>query len=226
MRSEEKLRRDVEDELEWEPSIDRQQIGVAIKDGVVTLVGETHSLSEKWMAEEAVERVAGVKDVVNEITVSLLREPTDDDLVTAALNVLEWNAQVPRGRVVASVEGGWITLAGELDHDYQRRAAEEAMKSLRGVRGVTNQTTIASWASRSDSARAIESALRRAAMLGLDEITVEISGGTVTLRGTVRSCAERRAAERIAFRCPDVTVVKNLLLLGEPVESRLGPETR
>ena len=218
MISEDKLRRDVEDELKWEPGIDHRQIGVAIRDAVVTLVGETHSLSEKCMAEQAVERVAGVKGVANEITVSVLHEPTDDDICSAVGATMAWNACVPSDQVKVKVEKGWITLTGEVDYDYQRRACEEAVRSLRGIRGVTSLTSVKPRSPRRDIVTEIEKALSREGLHEARKITVDVANGTVTLRGSVCSCAQRNEAERTAFRSPGVTSVDNLLVVADPRE--------
>jgi len=165
MRNDEELRRDVEEELAWEPGIDHRQIGVAIKDGVVVLVGETHSFSQRWMAERAVDRVSGVRGVVNQMRVSVTGRSADADIAGAAVNTLAWNAQVPRDSIRVEVEDGWITLTGEVEHDYQRRAAECALRSLRGIRGVTNLATVRRRSGPKDVTSRIERALRRGTAL-------------------------------------------------------------
>ena len=213
MISEDKLRRDVEDELKWEPGIDHRQIGVAIRDAVVTLVGETHSLYEKWMAEQAAERVAAVRGVVNEITVSVPHQPTDNDMRSATAAAIAWNACVPSDRIKVKVEKGWITLTGEVDYDYQRRACEDAVRSLRGVRGVTSLTTVKRGSPPKDVVTEIEKALSREALLEGRTIAVEVSNGAATLKGCVHCYAERNEAAKTALRAPGVTSVNNLLMV-------------
>ena len=215
MRNDEELRRDVEDELAWEPGVDHRQIGVAIRDGVVTLIGEAHSCSQKWMAERAVDRVAGVRGVLNEMMVSITAPCADAEITAAAVNTLVWNAQVPKDSIRVEVEDGWITLTGEVEHDYQRRAAECVVRNLRGIRGVSNLATVRRCSSSGDTASQIQRALRRGVVLHPHEITIEVRGDAVTLRGAVRSCRERRTAEEAALRSPGVTFVNNLLVVKE-----------
>src|SRR5262245_20107025 len=134
------LRDDVQRELEWEPAVNPEEIGVTVKDGVVTLTGHVSRFPEKWEAERAAQRVAGVKAVANDIEVRLPvdSERTDEDLARAAVNALEWDTSVPENRVKITVENGWITLTGQVDRQYQKLAAEQAVHRLVGVRGVTN----------------------------------------------------------------------------------------
>jgi len=213
MTSDDKIRRDVADELEWESGIDHRQIGIAVKDGVVTLFGESRSLPEKWMAERAAERMAGVRAVVNQMTVNIPCQCTDTDIGAAAANALTWNALVPQDRIAVAVENGVVTLSGEVDHHHERRAAEREVGVVRGVKGVVDLTTIKPRATHKDVTCDIEQALRRAALLDTQKIAVSVSNGAVTLRGSVRSWAARREAEKAAFKAPGVTSVNNLLVV-------------
>src|SRR6266567_95197 len=142
MKTDNELREEVEEELEWEPSVDERRIGVAVSDGIVTLTGEVRSYAEKWNAERAVERVEGVRGVANDIQVRVVGQRSDTDIAKAAADALAWNSLVPADRVTVRVENGWRTLRGEVDYDYGRRAAERAVRYLDGVRGVSNLISV------------------------------------------------------------------------------------
>jgi osmotically-inducible protein OsmY len=141
-RTDRDIRADVEAELEWEPSVDEGEIGVAVRDGIVTLTGRVPSFWQKCKAERVAERVNGVRGIANEIEVQLEHERSDADIARAAADALEWDTRIPSGAVKVKVENGWVTLRGEVDHDYQRRAAERAVRHLDGVRDVTNLITV------------------------------------------------------------------------------------
>ena len=205
------LRHDVEDELEWEPSINANKIGVAVTDGIVTLTGEVKSYAERWYAERAAERVEGVRGVVNEIEVQVADKRTDTEIAKAAADALEWNALVPDDRVTVKVANGWVTLKGDLDHDYQRRAAERAVRVLPGVKGVSNMILVKPKVQPKDVKEEIEKTFRRQAMIDAVNISVEVNGHEVILRGTVRSWSERHEAEKAAAAAPGVSSVKNFI---------------
>ena len=204
------LRSDIEEELRWDSTIDARKIGVAVIDGVVHLTGEVPTYTDKWRAERAVDRVEGVRGVANDIEVVLLTsEHTDTDIAKRAANKLDWNLTVPRGAVSVKVDNGWITLKGEVPFDYQRRAAERVVRDIPGVKGVTNLITLKPSVASTNIRADIEKAFKRQAELDANNIIIDVTGSTVRLRGSVRSWAERRDAERIAWSAPGVTMVNN-----------------
>lgn len=213
MKTDLQLHRDVIDELRWEPSVNEAEIGVAVKDGVVTLSGFVETFAQKYGAERAVKRVAGVKAVAEELRVRLLGsdERSDTELAHAVLNALNWNIEVPKNKIRAKVENGWVTLEGEVDWRYQMTAATHAVRYLTGVRGVTNVITITPKLSPSEVKTKIESAFKRNAELDANQIRVETLDGVVTLRGKVRTWVERSDAERAAWNAPGVRDVRDEL---------------
>lgn len=215
MKTDTQLKQDVNAELSWEPSVSAAQIGVEVKDGVVTLAGHVGSYAEKWSAERAAQRVSGVKALAVEIDVKLSgsSKRNDTDIARSAEDVLQWTTDLPKDSVKIMVEGGWITLTGDVDWDYQRRAAADAVRYLLGVVGVSNQIVIKSKVSTSIVKSDIEAALKRRAASDAKQISVDVRGSDVTLTGTVHSWSERELAESTAWKSPGVhRVVDNIIV--------------
>lgn len=215
MKNNTELRRDILDELEWEPSIDAAEIGVMTHDGIVTLTGSVGSYTEKLSAERVVRRVKGVKAIANDLEVRLpgTSARSDAEIARAAVDALKWKNSVPEGRVEVSVSKGWVTLEGEVDWQYQSDAALEAVRHLVGVMGVNNLIAVKPRASASEVKSRIEVAFRRSAEVDAQRVRVETRDGKVTLRGDVRSWSERQEAERTAWAAPGVTHVENLIAI-------------
>jgi osmotically-inducible protein OsmY len=213
-RSDNSLRDDVLLELKWDPKISSaSDIGVAVKDGVVTLTGFVPSFWEKDAAEKAVKRVYGVRGIANDIEVKLFWQRTDPEIARDAVHELESHVSIPADRIKVTVKDGWVTLEGTVDWEYQKSLAESAMKKLKGVSGVTNKIQVTPKASAAEVKSKIEEALRRSAELDARRITVEIEGSTVKLYGSVSSWAERDEAERAAGSAPGTTMVENHILV-------------
>jgi osmotically-inducible protein OsmY len=215
MKTDSQLQQDVMAELAWEPAVHATQIGVEVSDGVVTLAGEVGSYAEKWNAERAAQRVQGVKALAVELQVNLAEpgQRSDADIARSAQNILNWSSSLPADSVKVMVEGGWLTLSGNVAWQYQRQDAEASVRYLPGVTGVSNQIGIRPSASAGVVKSDIEAALRRAASNDGQTIAVEVQGADVTLTGTVHSWAERDLATRAAWRSAGVCRVVDKMAL-------------
>jgi len=214
MKTDAQLKQDVIAELAWEPSVNAEKIGVEVEGGIVTLAGHVDSYSEKVHAERAAQRVSGVKALAVEMEVRLpgSNQRTDADIARSAQNVLEWTSYVP-GSVKVKAEKGRITLSGDVEWDYQRKGASDAIRHLMGVTGVSDEIAIKPRASVSAVKADIEAALKRHAKAEAQHITVEVHGSDVTLGGKVHTWSERELAASSAWATPGVrNVVDNITI--------------
>jgi osmotically-inducible protein OsmY len=215
MRSDSDIKRDVEDELRWDPDLDATDIAVTVKSGVVTLAGFTRSYSDKLEAEAAAKRVAGVLGVANDIEVRLpsLDQRPDPEIARDAVSAIQHRLPVVAEQIKAVVRNGWITLEGEVEWEYQRLAAERAVRRIKGMKGVSNTIQVKPRVPATEIKRKIEEAFRRSAEIDANRITVEVHEGEVILKGAVRSWAERQEAERAAWAAPGVRRVDNQITI-------------
>ena len=213
MKKNEVLQKDVQEAIKWEPLLDAAEIGVIAKDGVVTLAGVVDSYAKKWQAENAAKSVSGVKVVITDIDVKFdesFGELDDNQIARDLIEAAKWNWQIPKEKIKATVEDGWVTLEGEVDWNYQREAAYEAASYQYGVKGVTNNLTIKKTQDKVEK-EAIERAFRRNLLLDDSNIGVKVSDNTVTLEGTVTSYFQMDLAEKIAWNARGVQNIKNQL---------------
>ena len=211
MRLDSDIKRDVEDELRWDPDIDATDIGVAVNNGVVALTGFVRSYAQKTEAERDAKRVAGVVGVANDIEVRLpiLDARPDPDIARDAVNTLKSELPYSAENIKVIVQDGSLTLEGTVEWNYARERAQNAVKRIRGVKRVMNSIMVKPKVAPHEIRRKIEDAFRRSAELDASRITVEANGSEVILRGTVKSWAERQEAERAAWAAPGVTKVDN-----------------
>ena len=215
MRLDSDIKRDVEDELRWDPDIDPTDIGVAVHNGIVTLAGFVRSYAQRTEAERDAKRVAGVVGVANDIEVRLpvLDQRPDPEIARDAASALKAELPYSSENIKVVVRDGWLTLEGAVEWNYARERAESSVKRVRGVKGVTNAIKLKPKVQPHEVRRKIEDALRRSAELDASRITVEANGDEVILRGTVKSWAERQEAERAAWAAPGVTKVENRITI-------------
>jgi osmotically-inducible protein OsmY len=213
LKTDEEIQNDVLAELKWDARIQPNEIGISVKDGIVTLTGWVDSYLKKWTAEDVAHRVDGVKGVANDIEVKLATERTDPDIAAAAVHAIEWDAFVPSDKVQVTVSKGWVTLRGEVEWQYQKEDAERVVRRLAGVKGVTNLITVKPRVTASELKKKIEDALVRNAEIDANKITVEVQGSKAILKGSVRAWAEREEAERVAWSAPGITEVENRITL-------------
>jgi osmotically-inducible protein OsmY len=215
MKSDSEIERDVRDELKWDPDLDAENIAVSVKDGVVTLAGFVKSYSDRLEAEAAAKRVAGVLAVANDIEVRLpaIDQRPDPDIAKAAVAALKSELPISYDKIKIIVKEGWITLEGAVEWQYQKTTAENAVRKVKGVKGVTNVITVKPKVQPSELQRKILEAFKRNAEVDANRITVEASGSEVILKGTVRSWIEREEAERVAWSAPGVTKVEDRIVV-------------
>lgn len=213
MKTDAEIRRDVESELQWDPSIDDKRVGVTVKDGVVTLTGDVPHFASRWAAEDVVKRVTGVRAIANDIEVKIPASGarSDTDIAEAAANALRWNVALSSTSIKPVVKDGWVTLSGQVSWGYQRTAAENAVRNLMGVKGVANDINVISNIKATDVKQKIEDAFKRHAILDAKDIEVDVTSSTVTLKGHVRSWQEREDAVLAAWAAPGVIGVDNRL---------------
>src|SRR5437868_10477865 len=215
MRSDSEIERDVRDELKWDPDLNADDIAVTVKNGVVTLAGFVPSYADKFEAEAAAKRVAGVHAVANDIEVRLpaIDQRPDPDIARDAVAALKSELPISHDRIKVIVKDGWITLEGTEEWQYQKTSAEHAVRNVKGVKGITNVITVKPKVQPTDIKRKIQDAFKRNAEVDAERITVEANGSEVTLKGTVRSWMEREEAERVAWSAPGITHVDDRIVV-------------
>ena len=215
MRSDSEIERDVREELKWDPDLNADDIAVSVKNGVVTLAGFVPSYSDRLEAEAAAKRVAGVLAVANDLEVRLpaIDQRPDPDIARDAVAALKAELPISYDRIKVIVKDGWITLEGAAEWQYQKTTAENAVRKVKGVKGVTNVIRVKPKIEPSELQRKIMEAFKRNAELDANRITVEANGSEVILKGTVRSWIEREEAERVAWSAPGITKVEDRIVV-------------
>jgi osmotically-inducible protein OsmY len=215
MKSDSKIQQDVMDELQWEPSVDHANIGVAVKDGIVTLSGFVSTYTSKLAAEKAARRVAGVRGLAEEIEVRFASDPktADPEIANRIADVFDWSPTIPHGKIDVKVEHGWVTLSGAVDWHYHREAAREAAARINGVKGVTNLIAVKKSPSSVDVRDRIVAAFKRASDIDASTINVMVDGDKVKLGGKVHSWHERQIAERAAWAAPGVNRIEDNIMI-------------
>jgi len=215
MRSDSEIERDVREERKWDPDLDATDIAVSAKKGVVTLTGFVRSYTDKYEAEAAAKRVAGVAGVANDIEVRMpsVDERPDPEIARDAVAAIKSQLPISSEHIKIVVKNGWVTLEGQVEWQYQRQTAENAVRRIKGVKGVSNVIQLKPRAQPDEIKRKIQEAFKRSAEVDANRIMVETNGGEVILKGTVRSWIEREEAERVAWSAPGVTKVVDQIIV-------------
>lgn len=218
MKTDVQIQKDVMDEIKWDPFLSVTEIGVSVKNGIVTLSGNVNSYTKKIAAEKAAKRVSGVKIVAEDINVGVSPDyrKSDTEIAEAVINALKWHSAVQEEKIKIKVEDGIVKLEGEVEWEYQRNNAKIAIENLTGVRSVINLILIKPKVSASDIEKRISSAFHRSATIDSEKITASVSGNKVILSGTVSSYAEKEEAERVAWAAPGVSSVDSKLEIKIP----------
>jgi len=218
MKTDIEIQKDVVEQLKWEPFLNAAQIGVAVKDGIVTLSGQVDAYSKKVLAEKTVKKVAGVKAIAEDIQVGIspAYKKTDTEIAAAVVNAIKWHTMIPDEKIKVSVEDGNVKLEGDVEWEYQRNQAKTAVENLIGVRFVTNLVAVKPKITPYELQLKINASFQRSANIDASKITAEVIGSRVILRGKVRSFAEREDAENAVWSAPGVITVENKLVIEEP----------
>jgi osmotically-inducible protein OsmY len=215
MKSDRDIERDVREELQWDPDLDATDIAVSVRDGVVTLTGFVKSYTDKYEAEAAAKRVAGVSAVANDVEVRMpsVDERPDPEIARDAVSAIKSQLPISSERIKVVVKNGWVTLEGQVEWQYQKNTAENAVRRIKGVKGVSNLIVLKPSAEPTEIKSKIMEAFKRNAELDANRIQVEANGSEVILKGTVRSWVEREEAERVAWSAPGVTRVEDRIVV-------------